>query len=219
MKRGIILFLAVLAMTAGCIENINQSGPESVSEGFLPGNDAWVHSFPNFGRSVRIVEYRNVGPPLFSDLLSFLKEDAVNNSGECNRTNNNCVDFAARLHNNAESRGINCSIVTFWYRDNEGKECDHAINAFLTIDKGIVYVDSNSREERFVFLNQSIREYGHDRLDAVATAADYDNCRYSGNYTVEGKMIGGLAFMEESSAEEARRQMRERSSSTAKCRW
>jgi hypothetical protein len=215
MKRGIILVLAVLAMTAGCIENVDRPGQDSTGDGFLPGNDAWVHSFPNYGRTVRIVEYKNVVSPSFSDLLSFLKEDAANNTGECNRTGNNCIDFAARLHNNAESRGINCSIVTFWYRDNEGNECDHAINAFLTTDRGTVFVDSNSREERFVFLDPSLREYGYGRLDAVATAADYDNCRYTGNYTVEGKMIGRPASMQESSAEKAREQMRDRCNRTS----
>jgi hypothetical protein len=185
----------------------------------MPGNNAWIHTFPNYGRTVEIVEYKNVGPVSFADLLHFLKEDAVNNTGECNRTGNNCVDFAARLHNNAESRGINCSIVTFWYRDNESRECDHAINAFLTTDRGTVYVDANSREERFVFPDLSTREYGHCKLDSVETAGDYDNCRYTGNYRDEGKMIGGLMFMQESAAEKARTQMKERSNRTTKRRW
>jgi hypothetical protein len=215
MKHGIILVLAVFAIIAGCIGNIRQAGPDSVNDGFLPGNDAWVHSFPNYGRTVKIVEHKNVGPVPFASLLTFLKEDAVNNTRECNVTGNNCVDFAARLHNNAEFRGINCSIVTFWYRDNEGKDCDHAINAFVTTDRGTVYVDSNSMEERFVFLDPSRREYGYDRLDAVATAADYDDCRCTGNYTVEGKMIGGPAFIQETSAEKAREQMKEQSNRTA----
>ncbi len=67
MKHGIILVIALLAMITGCIETIKQPGPESVSDGFLPGNDAWAHSFPNYGRTVRIIEYKNVGPPAFSD--------------------------------------------------------------------------------------------------------------------------------------------------------
>jgi hypothetical protein len=219
MKRSIILVLVVIAMTAGCIENIVHPGPEGIGDGFQPGNDAWVHSFPNYGRTVKIIEYKNVGPVSFADLLSFLKGDAVNNTRECSATGNNCVDFAARLHNNAESRGINCSIVTFWYRDNERRECDHAINAFLTTDRGVVYVDANSMDERFVFLNLSTHEYGYGRLGSVETAEDYDHCRCAGNYRVEGKMIGGLSFMQESSAEKARRQMKEQSNRTTIWCW
>jgi hypothetical protein len=207
MKRCIILVLAVIAITTGCIENVTQPGPDSMSDGFLPGNDAWVHSFSNYGRTLKIIEYKNVGPVPFSDLLSFLKEDAVNNTRECNVTGNNCVDFAVRLHNNAESRGINCSIVTFWYRDSEGRECDHAINAFLTTDKGVVYLDSNSMDERFVFLDPSTREYGCAGLGSIECADDYDNCSSTGSYHIQGKTIGGLSFMQESSAEKARRQM------------
>jgi hypothetical protein len=213
MKRGIILALVTVVLIAGCIGN-RQSAPDTMGGRFLPGYEAWVHTFPNYGRTVEIVEHKNVSAASFQGLLSFLKNDSVNNTKVCSATDNNCVDFAARLHNNAEACGINCSIVTFWYKDRGGRDCDHAINAFLTTDRGVVYVDGNSMEERFVFLDPSTREYGYGRLDSVASVADYDSCGRTGNYYVEGKVIGGLLCMREPSAASARRIMSEQSNMT-----
>ncbi len=61
---------------------------------------------------------------------------------------NICADFAERLHNNAEKAGIRCAYVSIdlsGYSDtyNYGITTDtgHALVAFKTIDKGLVYID------------------------------------------------------------------------------
>jgi hypothetical protein len=54
-----------------------------------------------------------------------------------------CADFAERVHNNAEAVGIRAAFVSIWlgpcsYFPTSG---GHALNAFETIDKGLVYID------------------------------------------------------------------------------
>ena len=50
----------------------------------------------------------------------------------------NCVSFAEMLHNNAEAAGIRAAFVGVNFR---GEEVGHALNAFMTTNKGLVYVD------------------------------------------------------------------------------
>ena len=50
-----------------------------------------------------------------------------------------CADFAERLHNNAEANGIRSAWVAVEFLgDVEG----HALNAFSTTDKGLIYIDN-----------------------------------------------------------------------------
>jgi len=55
-----------------------------------------------------------------------------------------CADFAEEVHNNAEAAGIVAGWVGIRF---EGTDEGHAINAFETIDKGLVYIDcTNGRD-------------------------------------------------------------------------
>lgn len=74
--------------------------------------------------------------PTWEQLVNFLRED---------KTDKNlyvpdvymCGSFAQDLHNNAEASGIRAAFVVVHYYDAE----PHALNAFKTIDKGLVYID------------------------------------------------------------------------------
>ncbi|MBM3883489.1 MAG: hypothetical protein FJ387_27925 [Verrucomicrobia bacterium] len=48
-----------------------------------------------------------------------------------------CTEFAVALHDAAEGAGIRCALVTVKFTRGIG----HALNAFQTTDKGLVYVD------------------------------------------------------------------------------
>ncbi len=58
-----------------------------------------------------------------------------------------CGSFAEALHNNAEAAGIRCAWVSI---DIAGQEIGHALNAFLTTDKGIAFVDCTGEDTSFV---------------------------------------------------------------------
>jgi len=49
-----------------------------------------------------------------------------------------CADFAERLHNDSEKAGIRCAYVSIELSDYTG---GHALDAFQTTDRGLVYVD------------------------------------------------------------------------------
>ena len=74
----------------------------------------------------------------WSELEDFLLED---------RTDNNvyitgvymCGGFALDLHNNAEERGIKAAWVAIDFEDGS---TSHALNAFVTTDRGLVFIDA-----------------------------------------------------------------------------
>jgi len=57
-----------------------------------------------------------------------------------------CGDFAERLHNNAERAGIRAAIVAVYFTSGP----PHAINAFYTTDKRLVYIDDTGEGLEFV---------------------------------------------------------------------
>ena len=78
----------------------------------------------------------------WSQLKDFLRED---------RTDNNlyienyymCGEFAETLHNNAENSGIKAAWVGIQFEDDS---IAHALNAFVTTDRGLVYIDTTGTE-------------------------------------------------------------------------
>jgi hypothetical protein len=55
-----------------------------------------------------------------------------------------CGHFARDLHNNAEQAGIKSAFVMIWF---EGELTGHACNAFLTTDRGLIFIDDTGVEE------------------------------------------------------------------------
>jgi hypothetical protein len=92
------------------------------------------------GSPVCLVKYKNATDPSWDELLTFLQQDDTDEhlfrDGEFV-----CADFAELLHNNAEASGIRAAFVGVDFRADEEA---HALNAFNTTDKGLVYVDCTS---------------------------------------------------------------------------
>ena len=78
----------------------------------------------------------------WSQLKDFLRED---------RTDSNlyienyytCGEFAETLHNNAENSGIKAAWVAIQFEDDS---ISHALNAFVTTDRGLVFIDTTGAE-------------------------------------------------------------------------
>jgi len=54
-----------------------------------------------------------------------------------------CGSFAETLHNNAEAAGIRAAWVSI---ELEGQEIGHALNAFVTSDRGLVFIDCTGED-------------------------------------------------------------------------
>jgi len=82
-----------------------------------------------------IVNYETASNPTWAWLLDFLRNDRTDEKayvpGVCM-----CGDFARDLHNNAERAGIRAAFVVI-----ELVGADHALNAFKTTDRGLVFID------------------------------------------------------------------------------
>lgn len=81
---------------------------------------------------------RNVS---FAELKSFISQDRTDDEIYMPGVRV-CGDFAEMLHNNAEAKKIRASWVAIHW---ENKIVGHAINAFQTTDKGLIYIDCTGR--------------------------------------------------------------------------
>ena len=88
-----------------------------------------------------------------------------------------CGDFAERIYDDAEARGIRAAFVVVHFSDGS---TPHALNAFHTTDRGLVYTDSTGTDpfEQFTTITLGETEYGHTM----------DNNKIA--YVVVGKPLG-----------------------------
>lgn len=75
--------------------------------------------------------------PTWQQLMDFLENDDTDNNAYIPGIFE-CGDFAELLFNNAESSGIRATFVVVYFLDAFSS---HALNAFKTTDKGLVYID------------------------------------------------------------------------------
>jgi hypothetical protein len=86
---------------------------------------------------VGLVDNQIATEPTWAELITFLLADPTDN--ELYQENVfDCGNFAEMLHNNAEVARLKAAFVAVFFTD---KEPGHALNAFRTADKGLVYVD------------------------------------------------------------------------------
>jgi len=98
-----------------------------------------------------------------------------------------CSDFAEDVHNNAEAAGIRAGWAGIKFT---GMEVGHAINAFETTDKGLIYIDCTNGRSRgsdsedapswdTVAYIETGKRYGILHIDRVVSAPyDYYTFQY-----------------------------------------
>jgi len=74
--------------------------------------------------------------PTYRQMMSFIEDDDTDNAKYIKGAYE-CVEFATDLCNRAEAKGIRCAYVSIRFPDGRG----HAIVAFETIDKGLIYIE------------------------------------------------------------------------------
>jgi hypothetical protein len=125
------------------------------------------------GSPVCLVNSKNATDPSWDELLTFLEQDDTNEhlfrEGVFV-----CADFAELLHNNAEASGIRAAFVGVDFR---GDEEAHALNAFNTTDKGLVYVDCTSDSSSPAIAESTDSDAGkacaHDKIAYVVEGGEY----------------------------------------------
>jgi len=90
---------------------------------------------------VQLINNGTATDPTWQQLESFLTADKTDEKGYVTGSFM-CGAFAEELYNNAEAAGIRAAwvIVSF-----EGESAGHALNAFYTTDRGLVYIDCSGK--------------------------------------------------------------------------
>jgi len=106
----------------------------------------------------------------WSELIAFLLADPTDESPYVPQERM-CGTFAEQLHNNAEAAGIRAAWVAV---DLRGRDIGHALNAFLTTDRGLVFVDSTG-DDPVAPASSDVRqgECESDRIAYVRVGSDY----------------------------------------------
>jgi hypothetical protein len=94
------------------------------------------------GHAITLENNPDAKNPSWEELKAFLLKDKTDVI-EYDFDKFVCADFAEMVHNNAEEAGIRAAFVSIWlgpcaYYPTSG---GHALNAFETTDKGLVYID------------------------------------------------------------------------------
>jgi len=138
MKIGIVVGAVILIVAlAICLRPTTPSEYIYQDGAILVGGD---------GEPLELVNNLSATNPTYAVLLDFITEDPTDEStymdfdsdSEFAFLGRTCGDFAETLHNNAEAAGIRASLVTIRF---EGQDVGHALNAFETTDKGLIYID------------------------------------------------------------------------------
>lgn len=99
------------------------------------------------GEPIELINNPNATNPTYAMLVDFINEDSTDEHYYATDVDVYvgaaevpyiCSDFAEDVHNNAEAAGIRAAWVSL---DFEGDDKGHALNAFETTDRGLVYID------------------------------------------------------------------------------
>jgi len=119
-----------------------------------------------------LVNNPNATNPTWEELLQFITSDDTDKEPYIEDIYM-CGDFAETLHNNAEQEGIRAAWVGIHFADDI---IGHALNAFNTIDEGVVFVDCTGGGFDVVapsFGDIQIHESDYDRIAYIEIGEDY----------------------------------------------
>ncbi len=105
---------------------------------------------------VHLVDNPGAEDPTWEELVAFLLADGTDRR-EYVSGSFVCADFAEELHNNAEAAGLRAAYVAVAFHDESP---GHALNAFCTVDRGLVFVDCTHSSDFDASPGESRELYG-----------------------------------------------------------
>jgi hypothetical protein len=109
---------------------------------------------------VNLVDNVTARNPTWNQLVAFLAKDKTENHTYIANVYD-CSQFSRDIHNNAEAAGIRAAEVQVELR---GEKVGHALDAFITTDYGLVYIDSTESPDRIARVKKE-KEYRGINLD------------------------------------------------------
>jgi hypothetical protein len=109
---------------------------------------------------VNLVDNVTAKNPTWKELVAFLAKDETENHAYIANVYD-CSQFSRDIHNNAEAAGIRAAEVQVAFKN---ERTGHALNAFITTDYGLVYIDSTESPDRIARVKKE-KEYRGINLD------------------------------------------------------
>ena len=97
---------------------------------------------------VNLIDNPEAKNPTWRELMTFISKDKTENHTYI-AEEYDCSQFSRDVHNNAEVAGIRAAEVQVFF---ENEKTGHALNAFLTTDYGLVYVDCTQAPDMIAYL-------------------------------------------------------------------
>jgi hypothetical protein len=97
---------------------------------------------------VRLTDNATAHDPTLQELKAFLAKDKTENHVYIENTYD-CSQFSQAVHNNAEAAGLRAAEVQVAFKN---EMAGHALDAFLTTDAGLVYVDCTEAPDKIAYL-------------------------------------------------------------------
>jgi hypothetical protein len=94
---------------------------------------------------VELIDNPSATNPSLARLLAFLSDDQTDKHTYVAGVYD-CSQFSRDIHNNAESAGIRTAEVQLQFKN---EKVGHALNAFITTDYGLIYVDCTGSPDTF----------------------------------------------------------------------
>lgn len=116
------------------------------------------------GNYLQLINKEGAHNPTWAELKSFLSADRTEDELYVMGTWV-CGDYAETLHNNAERNGIAAGFVAISFEDSS---TGHALNVFITTDKGVVFIDCTGSGSRLI--NLSVE---HDTVGFIKVGKEY----------------------------------------------
>jgi len=112
---------------------------------------------------VNLIDNPEAKNPTWKELKSFLAQDQTEKHAYIEGVYD-CSQFSRDVHNNAEAAGIRAAEVQVTFKN---EPVGHALNAFITTDYGLVYIDCTETPDRIAHAKTG-KEYRSIDADWVA---------------------------------------------------
>ena len=160
MRIVTVLIIAVIGIIIG-VTSYYIGYTHGDSSGYAEGYNNGVIDGAGTGYDLR--------DPTYSEMNRFITEDDTDKNEYIDGVYT-CTDYAAGLNNNAVQLGYNAAYVYISYPDGTG----HAIAAFQTVDKGLIFIEPQFDDEVQVVVGSSYAEQnGYKASDHDDTVVRY----------------------------------------------
>jgi hypothetical protein len=168
-RPGVIAAVAVACFFALMYFLPTEEIPTEDTSGYIYTNGAIECG--GDGEPIELINNPDATNPTYAELVAFIEADTTDTKDYIEESFRDwhkayvCADFAEEVHNNAETAGIRAAWVGI---DIEGEDEGHALNAFETTDRGLVYIDCTGANPGGLgaaitepLITELLKQYGH----------------------------------------------------------